>query len=75
MPRTRTKAPARPPRGAVREPEVVPRHLAGMWIAWSPDGMRIIASAPTLEDVMVAARQAGEPDPLVDCAPPPTRQV
>jgi hypothetical protein len=36
---------------------------AGGWIAWSPDGTRIVASAKNPEDVVEQVRAAGE-DPL-----------
>jgi hypothetical protein len=36
---------------------------AGGWIAWSPDGTRIVASAKNPEDVEQLVRAAGE-DPL-----------
>jgi hypothetical protein len=36
---------------------------AGSWIAWSPDGSRIVASAKNQEDLEELVRAAGE-DPL-----------
>jgi hypothetical protein len=36
---------------------------AGTWIAWSPDGTRIVASARNAEDLEELVRTAGE-DPL-----------
>jgi hypothetical protein len=36
---------------------------AGAWIAWSPDGTRVVASAENAEDLNDRVRAAGE-DPL-----------
>ncbi len=36
---------------------------AGCWVAWSPDGMRIVAGAPNLEDLENLVQASGE-DPL-----------
>lgn len=33
---------------------------AGTWIAWSPDGLRIVASAKNLEDLDSLVQAAGE---------------
>ncbi len=46
------------------EPEAVPLALAGRWIAWSSDGLRIIGSAVTLKDAEVVASRAGEKEPI-----------
>jgi hypothetical protein len=46
------------------EPEAVPLALAGRWIAWSSDGLRIIGSAVTLNDAEEVASRAGEQEPI-----------
>jgi hypothetical protein len=45
-------------------PETVPLALAGRWIAWSADGLRIIGSGATLKDAEDVASQAGENEPI-----------
>lgn len=50
------------------EPEAIPRSLAGRWIAWSSDGMRIIGSGMTLNDAEEAASRAGESEPILERA-------
>ena len=50
------------------EPQTVPLALAGRWIAWSADGMRIIGSGATLKDAEEAATQAGETEPIFERA-------
>lgn len=47
----------------------VPIEFAGKWIAWDHAMTRIIASGETLAEVIQAAEQAGEVDPLVDKVP------
>jgi hypothetical protein len=46
------------------EPQAVPLALAGRWIAWSADGLRIIGSGATLKDAEGVALQAGEIEPI-----------
>lgn len=46
------------------QPESVPLELAGKWIAWSGDGLRIIGSGLTLDEAEQAAAQAGEKEPI-----------
>ena len=48
------------------QPESVPLELAGKWIAWSGDGLRIIGSGDTLDDAEKAASQAGEKEPIFE---------
>jgi hypothetical protein len=50
------------------EPQTIPRSLASRWIAWSADGLRIVASGETLKDAEVAASQAGESEPIFERA-------
>jgi hypothetical protein len=54
-------------------PESVPLAYVGKWIAWSSDGMRIVAVSDTLDEVERLAHQAGEPDPIFHRPPPPHR--
>ena len=49
---------------------LVPKRLAGQWIAWDQNQSRIIASGRTFEDARAAAIEAGETDPLLAKAPP-----
>jgi hypothetical protein len=48
------------------EAESVPVTMAGRWIAWSADGLRIIGSGPTLEEATAEAAAAGESDPIFE---------
>jgi hypothetical protein len=49
-------------------PQTIPRVLAGKWVAWSADGLRIIASGLTLKNAEEAASQAGETEPIFERA-------
>ena len=51
------------------EPEVLPLALAGNWIAWSGDGLRIVAYAPELVEAEELAHAAGEPEPIMQRHP------
>ena len=53
------------------EPESIPRELAGRWIAWSSDGLRIIGSGTTFQEAIEAANAAGDPDAIFEVAPGP----
>jgi hypothetical protein len=55
------------------EPEVLPLALVGKWVAWSSDGLRIVASAETLEEAERLAAEAGEPEPILHRPPAPHR--
>lgn len=57
------------PGGMGAEPEVLPLSLAGNWVAWSSDGMRIVAAAPTIEEAERLAFEAGEPEPILERHP------
>ncbi len=46
-------------------PEALPRTDVGRWVAWSSDGMRILAVADTLEEAERLAADAGEA-PILD---------
>jgi hypothetical protein len=48
------------------EPESVSVSMAGRWIAWSADGLRIVGSGPTLREATLAAEAAGESDPILE---------
>jgi hypothetical protein len=63
----------RGPRGGLsgtqtKEPQAIPRDLAGRWIAWSGDGLRIIGSATTLKEAQAVALAAGDPDAIFERA-------
>ncbi len=47
----------------------VPIELGGKWIAWSADGLRIIAHADTLDECEEGAKKAGENDPSFERTP------
>jgi hypothetical protein len=49
-------------------PQSMPLALAGRWVAWSSDGLRIIGSGKTLEEAEAAAAAAGEEDPMFERA-------
>ena len=49
---------------------VVPKELAGKWIAWNQQGTKIIASADDIRAARDKATAAGERDPIVDWVPP-----
>ncbi len=49
-------------------PQSMPMELAGRWVAWSSDGLRIIGSGKTLEEAEAAACAAGEEDPIFERA-------
>lgn len=49
---------------------VVPKELAGKWIAWNSQGTKIIASANDIRAARDQAVAAGEQDPIVDWVPP-----
>jgi hypothetical protein len=51
------------------EPEILPLSLAGKWVAWSSDGMKIIASAETSEEAERLAIATGEPEPILERHP------
>jgi len=55
MPRTKTSKPT----AGTSRPQTVPLEYAGKWIAWSPDGMRIVAVGKTFETCERAAAAAG----------------
>ena len=58
-------------RGRAKEPQSIPRELAGRWIAWSADGLRIIGSGATFQEAIEAAEAAGDPEAIFEVAPAP----
>ncbi len=52
-----------------QEPEILPLSLAGKWVAWSSDGMRIVASAETIDEAERLAAEVGEPEPIFERHP------
>lgn len=40
-------------------PQLVPGQFAGKWVAWTPDGLRILASGDTPEEARNAANRRG----------------
>lgn len=57
------------------EPQTIPLELGGQWLAWSADGLRIIAHSATLPECKAAATAAGENDPCFQKAPPANVRV
>ena len=55
-------------RRQAQEPETIPRELAGRWIAWSADGLRIIGSGKTFQEAVEAATAAGDLDAIFERA-------
>jgi hypothetical protein len=50
---------ARPTTRPARTPQTIPLEYAGKWIAWSTDGLRIVAVASSFKAVETAAVRAG----------------
>jgi hypothetical protein len=59
----------RPDPGPQQEPETLPLSLLGKWVAWSSDGMRIVAAAETSVEAERLAIEAGEPEPILQPHP------
>jgi hypothetical protein len=59
--------------GARRQP--VPIELGGKWIAWSADGLRIVAHGDTLDECERAAENAGEKAPSFERTPRPNARI
>jgi hypothetical protein len=53
----------------VAEPEILPLSLAGKWVAWSSDGMRIVAFSETSDEAERLAISAGELEPILERHP------
>lgn len=48
-----------------RRPQTITRDLAGKWIAWSEDGLKIVAVGDSFEDCERKAVEAGHPANLL----------
>ena len=46
-------------RSIVEQPDVIPLAYAGKWLAWSGDGLRMLAVGDSLEAREAAAMEAG----------------
>jgi hypothetical protein len=55
------------------EPEIVPLSAVGRWVAWSSDGLRILAIADTIEEAERKAAEEGETEPILEVPPAPHR--
>jgi hypothetical protein len=53
----------------VQRPQKIAREYAGKWIAWSPDGMRIVAVADSFARAERAAAAAGFPNVAIERVP------
>ncbi len=62
-------SPAKPPRPVPR-PQTVPSECTGRWVAWSPDGLRIVAAGDGPGQARAAALAVGVPDSLLEWIPP-----
>jgi hypothetical protein len=51
------------------EPDTVGAEYGGKWIAWDDEGLRIVASGETLEQVRQQARTAGVKLPGLEFVP------
>lgn len=50
--------------------EVLKNAPVGDWIALSPDGLKIVATAKTIGKALAAAKQKGEENPIMTKVPP-----
>jgi hypothetical protein len=66
---TEVKPQTNPPGSSSLEPEVLPLSLAGKWVAWSSDGIRIVASGSTIDEANQLAAEAGEAQPILELHP------
>ena len=69
MPENEVSATPKSQRGRTRRPDVVRREYAGKWIAWSPDGLRIVAHGDSFEQCEQAAAAAGFPAVAIEQVP------
>ncbi|MDR3632957.1 MAG: hypothetical protein P4L84_03920 [Isosphaeraceae bacterium] len=49
--------------------QTVPLELAGKWVAWSPDGLRILLSGDTFREVCEEAERLGYKDVVYEGIP------
>ena len=54
---------------------IVPKELAGMWIAWNSAGTSIIANGCSLADVQRIAKNLGEAEPSFEKTPQAARFI
>jgi hypothetical protein len=54
---------------AIQHP-TVPLEYAGKWIAWDHAMTRIVASGTSPAEVLAAAKNTGEPSPILGKSPP-----
>jgi hypothetical protein len=52
-----------------RRPQTVPRAYAGRWVAWSPDGLTIVAVGDSFEEAGRVAAEGGFPEVAVERMP------
>ena len=55
------------------EPDIVPLSAVGRWVAWSADGLRILAVADALEEAVRLAAELGEAEPILERPSAPHR--
>jgi hypothetical protein len=56
-----------------QEPETVGAEYGGKWIAWDDDGLKIVASGESLEEVRERALTGGVRLPALEFVPPSDR--
>ena len=56
-------------------PQTVPVELGGKWLAWSADGLRIIAHGDSFSECKEEAKKAGEADPCYEKTPRPDVRI
>lgn len=56
--------------GVLKRPQIVPREYTGKWLAWTPDGLRILAAADTAVEARAEAIRLGQPDAIFEWIPP-----
>jgi hypothetical protein len=57
------------------EVPIVPKEYGGKWIAWDPEGTRIIACGSTLSEAAEAARNTGCKSPRFEKVPRPDVRI
>lgn len=57
-----------PVRAPIRRPQAVPAELAGRWIAWSADGMKILGQGATIPEARASAGHVA--DLVISWIPP-----
>ena len=59
-----------PGRKPLARPQMVPLAYTGKWIAWTPDGLRIVAAGDSPGEALDAAAAAGVPEAMCAWIPP-----